>query len=185
MAMDVLRELESKRLPVAEGLRKELATIRTGRASPELVEHVRVDYAGVPTPLRQMAGISTPASNMLVIQPWDPGTLGLIEKAILKSDLGLTPSNDGKIIRLTLPPLSEERRQELVKLVKKRVEERRIAIRILRRDAIEKLKAMEKNKEISQDESRRNQEQVQKVTDSFIAITDKIGLEKETELMKT
>lgn len=183
--MDILRELESKRFPVTDGLKKELATIRTGHATPDLVEHVRVDYSGVLTPLRQMAGISTPAPNMLVIQPWDPGTLGIIEKAILKSDIGLTPSNDGKIIRLTIPPLSEERRQELVKQVKKRVEERKIAIRNLRRDSIEKLKAMEKNKEISQDDSRRTQEQVQKTTDSFITTTDKIGLEKETELMKT
>src|ERR1035437_6171987 len=105
MTMDILRELESKRFPVTDGLKKELATIRTGHATPELVEHVRVDYSGVLTPLRQMAGISTPAPNMLVIQPWDPGTLGIIEKAILKSDIGLTLSNDGKIIRLTIPPL--------------------------------------------------------------------------------
>ncbi|MBI4267164.1 MAG: ribosome recycling factor [Chloroflexi bacterium] len=184
MVSEALRELESKRPTITDGLRRELASIRTGRATPALVENVKVDYAGVPTPLRQVAGITVPAANLLVIQPWDPGGLSAVEKAILKSDLGLTPSNDGKVIRLTIPPLSEERRQELVKAVHKRIEERKIAIRNLRRDTLEKLKTLEKNKEISQDDLRRAQEQLQKITDSLITATEQIGKEKETELMQ-
>ncbi|MBI2829713.1 MAG: ribosome recycling factor [Chloroflexi bacterium] len=184
MATDALRELETKRPTITEGLHRELATIRTGRATPALVENVKVDYAGVPTPLRQIAGITVPAANLLVIQPWDPGSLSAVEKAILKSDLGLTPSNDGKVIRLTIPPLSEERRQELVKAVHKRVEERKIAIRNLRRDTLEKVKSLEKNKQISQDDLRRAQEQLQKITDSLITAVEQIGKEKETELMQ-
>jgi ribosome recycling factor len=185
MAIDILKELEGKRVPFTEGLKRELASIRTGRASPALVEHIKVDYAGTPTPLRNIAGITAPQSNMIVIQPWDPGGLGIIEKALLKSDLGLTPTNDGKTIRLVLPPLSEERRQELVKQVKKRVEERKIAIRNMRHEAVAKVKALEKNKEISQDDSRRAQEQLQKITDGIIAAAEQVAHEKETELMKT
>lgn len=168
---------------VSEGLRQELATIRTGRASPALVEHLKVDYAGVMTPLNQIAGISTPEAKLLVIQPWDPGSLRSIEQAILKSDLGLNPINDGRLIRLNIPALSEERRKELTKVVNKRLEERRVAVRNLRRDSLEEIKKAEKNKEISQDESRRLQDQLQKMTDSYIAVAEKIAQEKEKELM--
>jgi ribosome recycling factor len=163
---------------VSEGLRQELATIRTGRASPALVEHLKIDYAGTLTPLNQVAGISAPEARLLVIQPWDPSSLHSIEQAILKSDLGLNPTNDGRLIRLVIPQLSEERRQDLTKIVHKRLEERRVAVRNLRRDALEELKKAEKNKEMSQDESRREQDQLQKMTDSYIVVAEKIAQEK-------
>ncbi len=184
MASNILSVTEKKMKAVAEGLKQELATIRTGRASPALVEHIKVDYAGVPTPLNQIAGISTPEARLLVIQPWDPGSMHSIEQAILKSDLGLNPINDGRLIRLSIPPLSEERRKDLTKIVHKRLEERRVAVRNLRRDALEELKKAEKNKEISQDESRRAQEQLQKMTDANITVAEKIGQDKEKELME-
>lgn len=167
-----------------EGLRMELASIRTGHATPALIEHIKVDYAGVPTPLNQIAGISAPAARLLVIQPWDRSTIPNIEKAILKSELGLNPASDGNLIRLNLPPLSEERRQELIKIVRKRVEERKIAIRNQRRDAMSELKGLEKSKEMSQDEHKRAQNQLQKVTDGFIADIDQIARDKEAELME-
>ncbi len=165
-----------------EGLRMELASIRTGHATPALIEHIKVDYAGVPTPLNQIAGISAPAARLLVIQPWDRSTIPNIEKAILKSELGLNPASDGNLIRLNLPPLSEERRQELIRIVRKRVEERKIAIRNQRRDAMSELKGLEKSKEMSQDEHKRAQDQLQKVTDGFIADIDQIARDKEAEL---
>jgi ribosome recycling factor len=183
MSSTILGVVEKKMKAVSEGLKQELATIRTGRASPALIEHLKVDYAGVPTPLNQIAGISAPEARLLVIQPWDPGSLRSIEQAIQKSELGLNPMNDGRLIRLNIPPLSEERRQELTKIVHKRLEERRVAVRNLRRDALEELKKAEKAKTISQDEDRRAQEQLQKLTDSYIAVAEKIAQEKEKELM--
>jgi ribosome recycling factor len=147
-----------------------------------LIEHIKVEYAGVPTPLNQIAGISAPEVRLLVIQPWDRSCIRDIEKAILKSELGLNSTNDGNLIRINIPMLTEERRQELVRIVRKRIEERRIAIRNLRREAMEELKHLEKNKEISQDENKRALDQLQKLTDSFIAQTDQIGRDKETEL---
>jgi ribosome recycling factor len=165
-----------------EGLKMELASIRTGHATPALIEHIKVDYAGVPVPLNQIAGISAPAARMLVIQPWDRGSIPSIEKAILKSELGLNPTSDGNLIRLNIPPLSEERRQELIKIVHKRVEERKIAVRNHRRDAMTDFKELEKGREISQDEHKRAQDQLQKLTDSFIADIDKIAHDKEAEL---
>jgi len=184
MASTILGVVEKKMKATAEGLRQELATVRTGRASPGLVEHIKVDYAGVMTPLNQIAGVSAPEARLLVIQPWDPGSMHGIEQAIQKSDLGLNPVNDGRLIRLNIPPLSEERRRDLTKIVHKRLEERRVSIRNLRRDALEEIKKAEKTKEISQDESRRAQEQLQKMTDLNIAIAEKIGQEKEKELME-
>jgi ribosome recycling factor len=183
MPNNILPNSDKKMKASAEGLRQELATIRTGRASPALVEHLKVDYAGTPTPLNQIAGISVPEARLLVIQPWDPGSLHSIEQAIQKSDLGLNPINDGRLIRLNIPALSEERRQELTKIVHKRLEERRVAVRNLRRDALEEIKKAEKNKEISQDESKRSQEQLQKMTDSYIIVAEKIAQEKEKELL--
>jgi ribosome recycling factor len=162
----------------------ELASIRSGRATPALVEHIKADYAGVLTPLNQMARISVGGARLLVIQPWDKSGLQSIEKAILKSDLGLNPSSDGTVIRINIPPLSEERRQELVKAVRKRVEERKIMIRNLRRDAIIELKNLEKSKDISQDDSKRAQDKLQKLTDSATAEAEKIGRDKEVELME-
>jgi ribosome recycling factor len=183
MSSTILGVVDKKMKAVSEGLRQELATIRTGRASPSLVEHLKVDYAGVSTPLNQLAGISAPEARLLVIQPWDPGSLHGIEQAILKSDLGLNPINDGRLIRLNIPLLNEERRQELTKIVHKRLEERRVAVRNLRRDALEELKKAEKAKTISQDESRHAQDQLQKITDIHIAIAEKIAQEKEKELL--
>ena len=183
MASNILPTVDKKMKAVSEGLRLELATIRTGRASPALVEHLKVDYAGVPTPLNQIAGISAPEARLLVIQPWDTGSMHSIELAIQKSDLGLNPLNDGRLIRLNIPPLSEERRQELMKVVHRRLEERRVAVRNLRRDALEEIKKAEKNKEMSQDESRRSQEQLQKITDAYIIVAEKIAQEKEKDLM--
>jgi len=167
-----------------DGLKRELAAIRTGHATPALIEHIKVDYAGVPTPLNQIAGISAPGARLLVIQPWDRGSIPGIEKAILKSELGLNPTSEGNVIRLNLPPLSEERRQELTRVVRKRVEERKIVIRNLRHEVMGELKGLEKNKDISQDEHKRALDQLQKLTDSFIADIEQIGQDKEAELME-
>ena len=184
MVTETLKTTEQKMNASLDILKRELASIRTGRATPALVEHIRVDYGGVPLPLNQLATISAPEARLLIIQPWDRDSNAAIEKAILKSDLGLNPVNDGSLIRLNVPPLSEERRQELIKVVGRRIEERRVAIRNIRRDAIEELRSLEKNKEISQDEHKRSQDQLQKLTDRFIADIEKIGKDKEEELME-
>jgi ribosome recycling factor len=184
MVNDVFKTLEEKMKTTVKAFRADLGTIRTGHASPALVEHVKVDYAGVPTSLIQLAGISAPEAGLLVIQPWDKTCIHAIEKAILKSELGLNPSNDGNIIRLAIPPLSEERRQELIKVLNRRVEERRVSLRNQRHDALNALKDMEKNKTISQDEHKRAQNQVQKITDTFIAEIEKLGEDKEHELLE-
>ncbi len=182
MVSRTLRDIEDKMRVSVEVLKRELVTIRTGRATPALIEHIKVEYAGVPTPLNQIAGISAPEARLLVIQPWDKGSIRSIEKAILKSDLGLNPASDGSVIRINIPPLTEERRQELIKAVRRRVEERRIAIRNLRHEAMGELKGFEKNKDISQDEYKRALNQLQKLTDSFRADTEQIGRDKEVEL---
>ena len=184
MVNETITSVEHKMKASIKLFREELATIRTGHATPSLVEHVKVDYAGVPTPLIQLAGISAPEARMLVIQPWDKSTMRNIEKAILASDLGLTPVNDGNVIRINIPPLSEERRQDLTKVVRKRVEERRVAIRNLRHEALNELKELEKKKEISQDELKRLTNQMQKSTDGFIAAAEQIGKDKEAELAR-
>jgi len=183
MVSEALKGIEGKMRASVRVFREELATVRTGHATPALVEHVKVEYAGVPTPLNQLAGISAPEAGLLVIQPWDRNSIGSIQKAILKSELGLNPSNDGNIIRISIPPLSEERRQELIKVVHRRVEERRIAVRNLRHEAMNEMKRLEKDKEISQDELKRALDQLQKVTDRFMADIEQIGKEKEQELM--
>ena len=185
MISDVLAATEAKMTKSVEVLGRELAILRTGRASPSLLEHIRVDYYGTPTPLNQLAGISAPEARMLIIQPWDRGVLPAIEKAIVKSDLGLNPSSDGNAIRLVIPQLTEERRKELVRVVRKKVEERRIAVRNIRREALEKLRAMEREKEISQDEEKRALNQLQALTDRFIEKVDRIGKDKETEVLET
>ena len=182
MASQTLQNIEEKMQRTAEGLRKELSTIRTGHATPALIEHIRVEYADIPTPLNQIASISAPEARLLIIQPWDRGSIHSIEKAILKSDLGLNPASDGSVIRINIPPLTEERRQELIKTVQRRVEERKIAIRNLRREAMEELKGFEKDKDISQDEYKRTLDDLQKLTDSFIADAEQIGRDKEVEL---
>jgi len=184
MVNETLKSIEDRMKSSLKVFRADLATIRTGRATPALVEHIKVEYAGVPTPLNQLAGISAPEAGLLVIQPWDKSSIHNIEKAILKSELGINPSNDGNIIRIAIPPLSEERRQELIKVVHRRVEERRVAIRSLRHDAMNDLRKMEKDKEISQDEHKRAQDQLQKITDVFMAEIEKSGKDKEQELLE-
>ena len=184
MVNEAFSSIEDKMKNSVKMFREDLATIRTGHASPGLVEHIKVDYAGVPTPLNHIAGISAPETGLLVIQPWDKNSIGNIQKAILKSDLGLNPSNDGNIIRISIPPLSEERRQELIKIVHNRVEERRVVVRNLRHEALNELKKLEKDKEISQDEFHHAQEQLQKLTDGHIIDIEEIGKEKEKELME-
>ena len=184
MVTEALKSIEEKMKASVKAFRADLATIRTGHASPALVEHIRVEYAGVPMPLNQLAGISAPEAGLLVIQPWDKSSLREIEKAISKSELGLNPSNDGNIIRIAIPPLSEERRQELIKIVHRRTEERRIVIRNLRHEAMNELKNLEKDKAISQDEHKRAQDQLQKLTDYFILETEKHSKDKEQELME-
>ncbi len=182
MASQILWNIEEKMRTSTEALKTELAAIRTGRATPALVENIRVEYAGVPTPLKQIAGISAPQAKLLVIQPWERSNIRNIEKAILKSDLGLNPVSDGNVIRLNIPPITEERRQELIKIVRKRVEDRKIIIRNLRREAMNQLKELERNKELSQDEYKRVLDQLQKLTDSFIAGAEQISRDKEAEL---
>jgi ribosome recycling factor len=178
-------QLAEERFKGAEGsLTHELGAIRTGRASPALLDHVRVDYYGTPTPIPQVAAVSTPEARQLSIQPWDRSVLGAIEKAILKSDLGLTPTNDGKAVRLNIPPLTEDRRKDLVKMIRRRVEESRVAARNGRREAVDELKKLERDKKISEDESRRAQERIQKMTDTHIAELDRLGQHKEQEVLE-
>lgn len=184
MIDDILLEAKTKMAKTIEAMRKELATIRTGRATPAIVDYIKVAYHGVPTPLNQIATISAPEARLLLIQPWDRHALSSIEKAILKADLGLNPSSDGNVIRLRIPQLSEERRRELVRVVRKRAEESRVALRNIRRSALEELRELERKKEISQDEQKRAQERLQQLTDSFIEEADKVSGDKETELLE-
>ncbi|HEY3315673.1 MAG TPA: ribosome recycling factor [Bacillota bacterium] len=184
MVKDVLKETEDKMKRTAELFRKELAGLRAGRATPALLERVLVDYYGTPTPVNQMANISVPEPRLLVIQPWDKGQVPVIERAILKSDLGLTPKSDAGLIRLVIPPLNEERRRDLVKQINRKAEEQRVALRNVRRDANDFLKDLEKEDEITEDEHRRGQEEVQKLTDKYIAEVDSIIRAKEKEIME-
>jgi len=179
-----LTNADQKMRKTLEVIQRELVTIRTGRASPALIEHVKVDYSGSILPLNQLASISTPNASMLIVQPWDKTIMNVIEKAILKSDLGLTPINDGRMIRINIPQLSEERRQELLKVVRRRIEEGKIAVRNIRRDALEELKTQEKDKKISQDELKQLQTQLQKLTDAFTVRIEQAGKDKEKEVME-
>jgi ribosome recycling factor len=180
----VLTDAKTHMDKAVDALRTDLQTIRTGRASPALIERLHVEYYGVSTPLNQVASITVPEARMLVVQPWDKSALGAIEKAILKSDLGLNPTNDGKLIRVVIPYLSEERRRELIKLVHKKVEEGHVAVRNCRRDAQESLEKAEKAKEFSEDELKRAKERLQKVTDSFIEKVNETGQSKEQEILE-
>lgn len=184
MIEQILAEINSKMQKAIDALKRDLAGIRTGRASPALVEHIKADYHGVLTPINQMASISVPEAKMILIQPWDRSSIRSIEKAILTSDLGLNPTSDSNVIRIPIPPLTEERRKELTRAVHKRLEEARIAIRNLRRDGIERLRQSEKNKGISQDQYTRASDQLQKLTDSFIDKANDTGQAKETEIME-
>lgn len=180
----LLKETEEKMKKVVENTRKEFGKIRTGRARPSLVEGIMVEYYGTMTPLEQMAKISAPEPRLLVIQPWDKSVINNIEHAILKSDLGLNPTNDGDVIRITIPQLTEERRKELVRVVRKKAEEERIAVRNIRREANEELKKLEKDGEISEDNYHRGLENVQELTDEYIEKIDKLLEEKEAEIME-
>ena len=184
MLNDVYAEAKSRMKGAVQALEEDLAAIRTGRASPALVEKLQVEYYGMPTPLIQLASTGVPEPRSLLIRPFDASTLKTIEKSILASDLGLTPNNDGKSIRLNLPPLTEERRRDLVKLVKNRVEEARVAIRNVRRDNIKDLREFENEKLISEDDLKTGEEELQKITDSFIEEINNIGERKEVEVME-
>jgi ribosome recycling factor len=184
MAQQVINSAKEKMDKAVQAFSRELATIRAGRANPSLLEKVTVDYYGVATPINQLASINVPEARLLVIQPYDKSVIKEMEKAILASDLGLTPSNDGSVIRIVIPPLTEERRRELVKLVKKYSEDAKVAVRNIRRDANDELKKLEKNGEITEDELRGYTEDVQKLTDDHIAKIDTITKEKEKEVME-
>ncbi len=181
---EVLTETDSRMSKSVDALKRELNSIRTGRATPALVENLMVDYYGVPTPLNQLASISVPEPRVLMIQPWDKQAMTDFERSVLKSDLGLVPNNDGNVIRINIPTLTEERRRELVRLVGRKVEEAHVAVRNIRRDSLEQFRGMERNKDLSQDESRRSQEQLQTLTDRFIAQMDSLRDEKEAEVME-
>jgi ribosome recycling factor len=167
-----------------ESLHKELGSVRTGRATPSLVERIQVDYYGTPTPLQSIAGINAPEARLLLIQPYDRGSIQAIEKALQRSELGLNPSNDGQLIRIAIPPLTEERRREFAKLVKQKAEEARIAVRNIRRDEVEHLRKLEKEGHVSKDEIERNIAEVQHITDSFIGKVDDLALRKEAEILE-
>lgn len=178
-------DLVRKRMQTSlEAFQKELGTIRTGRASLSLLDGITVEYYGTPTPLNQMATLSVPESRLIIIQPWDQSIIKDIERAILRSDLGFTPTNDGRLIRIAVPPLTEERRQQLAKMVRKLAEECRVAIRNVRREGNDRIKAEEKEKEISEDESYRALDRIQKITDEFIGKVDEICQRKEKEVME-
>ncbi|QQY80704.1 ribosome recycling factor [Keratinibaculum paraultunense] len=184
MYLDVHKEAEEKMKKTVVVYKEELQGIRAGRANPALLDKITIDYYGTSTPLKQVASITAPEPRLLVIQPWDVNLIPVIEKEILKSDLGLNPSNDGKIIRLPIPMLTEERRKELVKLVRKASEDAKIAIRNTRREANDKIKKMEKDKEISEDERKMAEEEIQKITDKFIEEVDELTSKKEEELLE-
>lgn len=183
-AREILRETEDKMKKAVEAMQREFSEVRTGRARASFVEGIRVDYYGASTPLKQIASISVPDARLIVIQPWDPSILAEVEKAILKSDLGITPTNDGKFIRISIPQLSKERREELAKLVKKMAEEGRVSIRTIRRDANEAIRKLEKEKIIPEDERFKHQDKIQKLTDKYIEKIEEILKDKEEEIMK-
>jgi ribosome recycling factor len=184
MLDELFAELNSRMQKAIDGLARELATIRAGRATPALLDNITVDYQGTSVPLYQLATLSIPEANLIIIQPWDRTSLREIERAILTANIGLNPANDGNIIRLVIPPLSEERRKELVKLVSKKTEERRIAIRNIRRDGIEKLREMEKNKEISEDELKNNTKKIDQLTEACVDKVSELGQNKEREIQE-
>lgn len=183
MAKELISEVEGNMKKTLEVVKKEFASLRAGRATPALLDKISVNYYGTPTPVNQLANISVPEARLLVIQPWEKSVLPEIERAILKSDLGINPSSDGTVIRLAIPQLTQDRRSELVKVVKKKAEEGRVAIRNLRREANDALKAKEKKGEVSEDELRRDQDEVQKLTDKYIKEVDGLVAVKEKEIM--
>jgi len=182
LSADVIQDAERRMQKAVEAAQHDFATIRTGRANPLILEGIKVDYYGTPTPLNQLAGITVPEPRQLMISPWDKATLDPISKAIQASDIGITPQNDGQVIRLNVPYLTEERRKELIKQRHKRSADHKVAVRNVRRDANEHLKTQQKNSEISEDEMKRDQEKIQKLTDKYIVEVDKLTAAKEAEL---
>ncbi|MEO3945070.1 ribosome recycling factor [Gorillibacterium sp. CAU 1737] len=184
MPASVKKNAEDRMEKAMAALKREMASLRAGRASASLLDRVQVEYYGSMTPLNQMAGVTTPDSRTLLIQPWDKSVIGAIEKAILKSELGLNPSNDGTVIRIVIPALTEERRAELAKMTRKYGEDAKVAVRNIRRDANDEVKKLEKTDGISEDETRRHQDDIQKLTDRYIVEVDKILAAKEKEIME-
>ena len=184
MLKDIYKDAESRMKGAVQALEEDLGGIRTGRATPALVEKLQVEYYGVPTPLNQLASINVPEPRSLMIRPFDASSLRAIERAIQVSDLGLTPNNDGKAIRLNLPPLTEERRRDLVKVVHSRVEDARVAVRNVRRDVMKDLREYEQEKLISKDDRERGEEELQKITDRFVAEVNAVGERKEREVLE-
>lgn len=180
----ILFDAEERMEKALAALDREFAKLRTGRATTALVDGIKADYYGTPTPISQMASVAVPDSRTLTIQPWDKGGIALIEKAILKSDLGLTPVNDGKVVRIVMPPLTEERRKDLSKVARKYSEDAKVAVRNVRRDANDSLKKLEKDKTITEDDQKRAAEDVQKLTDKYVADVDKKCAAKEKEIME-
>jgi ribosome recycling factor len=184
MVKEVLKTAEDHMRGVIEATKHEFMAVRTGRANPAILDRVMVEYYGTPTPLNQVGSILVPEARQLAIQPWERNMLGAIEKAIQKADLGLNPTNDGNMVRIIFPPLTEERRRDLVKVVRKEAEEQRVAVRNIRRDANEKLKSMEKAGEITEDQEKKALEETQKLTDKYIGEIDKLLEAKEKEIME-
>ena len=181
---EVLKETENLMKKSLEATKREFLEVRTGRAHPSMVEGIMVEYYGTPTPLKQIASVTVPDARMIIIQPWDPSSIEAIQKAILNSNLGFNPIVDGKILKVPVPPLSEERRQELIKIVKKMLEEGKISIRTVRREAIEKVRRLEKEKKISEDERFRLEEEIQKLTDKYTQEIEKVFEEKKKQLFE-
>ena len=181
---EILVETERKMDNTVAALKRELGTIRTGRATPALIDNVQVDYYGVATPLNQIASISAPDARAIMVQPWDKQALPEIEKSLMKSEMGFNPSNDGNTITVPIPPLTQERRLELVRLLKGKLENGKVSLRNVRRDGVETLRKLERDKAISQDENHRSQDQLQKATDAHVKTVDEVGRSKETEIMQ-
>lgn len=184
MIDEIYQEAKESMAKTVAALKKELQRIRTGRASLSILDGIKVDYYGTPTPLNQMATLAVPEGRLITIQPWDVSVIKEVEKAILKSDLGLTPSNDGKILRISIPPLTEERRKELVKVIHKMCEEHKVTARNIRRDSNDLVKSLKKDGEISEDEAFRSQDEIQKITDEHITLIDECYSEKEKEILE-
>lgn len=180
----VLSETQQRMDRAVEAFKRELNNLRTGRATPALLENVSVEYYGVPTPLKQIASISAPDARAIMVQPWDKQALKDIERGLMKSEMGFNPSNDGNVITVPIPPLTQERRQEMVRMLKRKMEEGKVSVRNIRRDGVEHLRKMERDKTISQDQNRRAQEQIQKATDRHTETIDEIGAAKELEIMQ-
>lgn len=184
MIADILKDTESRMRKAMDALHNNLESVRTGRASPTLVERIHVDYYGSSTPLNQLAGISVPESRLIVIQPWDRGSIGPIEKAIMQSDLGLNPNNDGQVIRINIPMLTEDRRKQMVKVAHGTTEDTKVAVRNIRRDALSQAKDLANKKEVSEDDERRASQEVESLTKKYVDEAEKIGKAKEQEVLE-